>query len=99
MVERVRHELQRRVGVSGPGFVDWHTGKATFPGGVQIVSEAVPLDFREWEPRNREGRAKSGFIEVFMGALTDQFARVPDAIDLEALGAIAFRADAAEDAR
>ena len=87
--QRARRELQRAVGVAGPGFFNWNAKEATFPAGATIASAPVPLDFEHWEPRRREGRPKTGHVEVMMEVHMDQFQTVPDAIDLESLGELA----------
>jgi len=89
---RHTRELQYRVGLSGEGFLNWHTKMATFPPGTQLVMDPVPMDFSQWEPRDRARRAPGGFVDVFLEGCTVGFERVPDAVALHELGEVC-RAD------
>lgn len=82
--ERVCQQLERYVGISGTGFYSWLEQKATFPPGTQILMDAVPMDFAQWQPRGGEQRPTTGFLEVKL-EIHSMFDRVPDAIQLDAL--------------
>lgn len=84
MAERVCDRLERMVGISGTGFFNWNSKQATLPPGT-IRSEAVPLDFTQWQPRSEGARMPSGFIDIRIEAHAAQFERVPDAIKLDLL--------------
>lgn len=83
--ERVCDKLERLVGISGTGFFNWSSNRATFPPNNEIRSDAVPLDFSQWSPRSSAIRPPSGFIDIRIEAHQVQFARVADAIPLELL--------------
>ena len=83
--ERVCDKLERLVGISGTGFFNWNSKKATFPPSTEIRSDAVPLDFSQWNPRSSAIRPSTGFIEIRIEARQVQFERVTDAIQLELL--------------
>ena len=83
--ERVCDKLERFVGISGTGFFNWNSKQATFPPGTTIVTDLVPTDFTQWKPRSDEARQPSGFIEIHLTACTVSFARVEDALKLDAL--------------
>ena len=82
--ERVCQQLERYVGISGTGFYSWLEQKATFPPGTQILMDAVPMDFAQWQPRGSEQRPTTGFLEVKL-EVHSMFDRIPDAIQLDAL--------------
>ncbi|MGA4073544.1 restriction endonuclease [Ralstonia nicotianae] len=82
--ERVCQQLERYVGISGTGFYSWLEQKATFPPGTQILMDAVPMDFAQWQPRGSQQRPTTGFLEVKM-EVHSMFDRVTDAIQLDAL--------------
>lgn len=83
--ERVCDKFERVVALSGTGFYDWNAGKATFPPGATIRTEAVPMDFSEWTPIAEGTKPPPGFMTVRMITRAMQFVRVADAIDLDAL--------------
>jgi restriction endonuclease len=85
MAERVCDRLERLVGISGTGFLDWHSRQATFPPGTQIKSDPVPMDFTQWQPRTERAKEPSGFIDIRLTGRSVQFERVPDAIELDLL--------------
>lgn len=82
--ERVCQQLERYVGISGTGFYSWLEQKATFPPGTQILMDAVPMDFAQWQPRGSEQRPTTGFLEVKL-EVHSMLDRVADAIQLDAL--------------
>lgn len=83
--ERVCDKFERVVALSGTGFYDWNAGKATFPPGATIRTEAVPMDFSQWTPIAEGTKPPPGFMTVRMITRAVQFVRVADAIDLDAL--------------
>lgn len=82
--ERVCDKLERLVGISGTGFFDWQTKQATFPPGAKIVTDAVPTDFTQWQPRTEQAIEPTGFLEFRLTARS-QLERVVDAIGLDRL--------------
>lgn len=84
MAEQVCDKLERLVGINGTGFFDWQTNRATFPPDSKIRSDAVSLDFRQWQPRSEQAKGPTGFIE-FRLVVHVAHDRVLDAIDLEKL--------------
>ena len=82
--ERVCQQLERYVGISGTGFYSWLEQKATFPPGTQILTDGVPMDFAQWQPRGSEQRPTTGFLDVKL-EVHSMFDRVADAIQLDAL--------------
>ncbi len=83
--ERVCDKFERVVAVSGTGFYDWNTKKATFPPGATISTEPVPMDFTKWTPATEGAKPPPGFMNVHMITHAVQFEHITDAIDLEAL--------------
>lgn len=83
--ERVCDRYERLVGLSGTGFFNWNTKQATFAPGASILSDSVPMDFTQWQPRSTETRTTSGFIDVRFVAHSAQFEYVADAIKLDQL--------------
>lgn len=82
--ERVCDQLERYVGISGTGFYNWLEKQATFPPGTEIHTNAVPMDFAQWQPRGSQQKPATGFLEVKLVAHS-VFERVPDAIQLDKL--------------
>lgn len=85
MAERVCDKLERLVGINGTGFFDWNSKRATFPPGSEIRSDAVPMDFSQWQPRINMPREPTGFLEIRLEVCSIQFERIPDAIELDRL--------------
>lgn len=85
MAERVCDQFERLVGISGTGFFDWNSKRATFPPNTQIVSDAVPMDFSQWKPRTDRVKEPTGFLEIRLEAKSVQFERIPDVIKLDQL--------------
>jgi hypothetical protein len=85
MAERVCDKLERLVGISGTGFFDWNSRRATFAPNTQIVSDAVPMDFSQWKPRTDQAKEPNGFLEIRLEARSVQFERIPDVIKLDQL--------------
>ena len=85
MAERVCDKFERLVGISGTGFLNWNSKQATIPPGAQIQSDAVPMDFSQWQPRTDHPREPSGFLEIRLEGRSVQFERIPDAIELDRL--------------
>ena len=85
MAERVCDKFERLVGISGTGFFDWNSKRATFPPNTQIVSDAVPMDFSQWKPRTDRVKEPTGFLEIRLEAKSVQFERIPDVIELDRL--------------
>jgi hypothetical protein len=85
MAERVCDKLERIVGISGTGFFDWNSKRATFAPNTQIVSDAVPMDFSQWKPRTDQAKEPTGFLEIRLEARPVQFEKIPDVIELDRL--------------
>jgi len=83
--KRSRDRRQKFVGISGDGFFDWHTKKARFPPGTEIMSDSVSTDFSTWEPRTGDEKQLSAFVEISLIGVRHQFDWVEDAIDLDPL--------------
>lgn len=83
--ERVCDKFERVVALSGTGFYDWNAGKATFPGGVTIRTEPVPVDFSDWTPVLDGTKSPPGFMNALLVTRAVQFTFVEDAIDLDPL--------------
>lgn len=73
------------VGINGTGFYDWQKSQATVPPKTEIVTDAVPTDFTEWEDRESDDLDNSGFISIKIIAHVAQFEQVDDVIDLDSL--------------
>jgi len=82
--ERVCDKLERMVGISGTGFFDWNLKQATFAPNTPIGTDAVPMDFGQWQPRTDTAQP-NGFITIKLVARAVQFEHVLDAIDLDVL--------------
>lgn len=85
LAERVCDKLERLVGISGTGFFDWNSKRATFAPNTQIVSDAVPMDFSQWKPRTDRAKEPTGFLEIRLDARSVQFEKIPDVIELDQL--------------
>ncbi len=85
MAERVCDMLERFVGLSGTGFFDWEAKQATFAPGSTVKTDAVPMDFSQWQPRSERARKPTGFIEVRMTVRSVDFEYVPNAIEVDRL--------------
>jgi hypothetical protein len=84
--ERVCDKYQRLVGINGTGFYNWNSMQATFPAGASIQSDAVPMDFSQWQPRGEAPQeSNSGFLFVRLYMRAIQFERIADAIALDKL--------------
>ena len=83
--ERALDRREKFVGISGDGFFNWKTKKATFPAGAEIVTEGVSTDFSTWDPRSEAQRPSCGFIDFQLFGKRHQFDRVDHAIDLDPL--------------
>ena len=83
--ERVCVRYERLVGVSGTGFFNWNNKQATFPPGMPIESDAVPMDFSQWQPRSDASIVQPGFMNIWIRVRSVQFERIPDAIELDIL--------------
>lgn len=85
MAERVCDKFERLVGISGTGFLNWNSKQATFPPGTQIQTDAVSMDFSQWQLRTDRPRERTGFLEIRLEASPIQFEKIPDAIALDQL--------------
>lgn len=83
--ERVCERLERLVGISGTGFLNWNSRQATFAPGSTIFTEGVSTDFSQWSPRSDENRPPSGFIDVHIEATAPAFQRISSVVDLGTL--------------
>lgn len=83
--ELLCQKLERLVGISGTGFLNWNSQQVTFPPGSTITTDGVPTDFSQWTPRSDINRPPSGFVEVHIEATANSFQRVADALDLGSL--------------
>ncbi|WP_081084632.1 restriction endonuclease [Burkholderia cepacia] len=82
--ERVCDQRELYVGISGPGFYNWHDQQATFPPGAKVFTDAVPMDFSLWPPCTNQKKHSSGFLEVKLEVHV-ALDRVQDAIKLDSL--------------
>lgn len=83
--ERTCQKLEHLAGISGTGFFNWNSQQATFAPGTTIRTDAVPMDFSQWNPRSDGSVRPTGFIEFHIEARSSHFERVLDAIKLETL--------------
>ncbi len=81
--ERQCLEFERFVPVSADAFVDWHARSATIPPSTMVTMGSVPIDFREWSPKDTNKKRVPCFIEMCFEAHENQFEYVENAPDLE----------------
>lgn len=85
--ERVIKQLEYFVGISGDAFYDWQKKEIRFPANAEIISDAVPMDFSKWQPRQARDEAVNNWVSVSLKAGTPLTFN-NDAIDLTAYGNI-----------
>ncbi len=85
MAERVCDKYERLVGISGTGFLNWNSQKMTIPPGSQILTDTVPMDFSQWQPRTDSPKRLSGFLEIRLVGRSVQFEKIPNVIELDQL--------------
>ena len=83
--KRVLAKKQKFVGINGTGFFDWQKGKATMPAQKNIKTDAVQMNFMDWDDRIGNDFGGSGFLYITFVGHNAQFEMVSNAIDLKQL--------------
>lgn len=82
---RAVSKKKKFVGLNGDGFFDWQKGKAKFPPGKTVSTDAVESNFMDWDERESGESAPLDIISVRLIAHNDQFPYVKNAIQLDEL--------------
>ena len=83
--ERQCLEYERFVPLSADAFVDWHTKSATIPANTKVSMGEVPMDFRQWAPRDLSRTRESSFLPMTIEAHEHEFDISENAPDLESM--------------